>query len=93
MKLIFILPLLLSCTNGKIYVDAGIGYIDEVTANQTTTIGDTTIDNQISVPLDSWFMLFRGGYRVGTWHIFEFERIGNQDRYFDTKKMYKRFEF
>lgn len=78
------------------YIDIGGGWVEEVTAEQTTEVdsplGTVTVNNQVSVPLDSGFLLFRGGYRYKKTHI-ELETIGDARRSFKTLKFYYRWEF
>lgn len=77
-------------------MDAGMGYIHEVTVSQTSIIsspiGNTTIENEFSLPIESSFLLLRGGYKINNIHI-EYEQIRDQDRHFQTARIYHRFEF
>ena len=92
----YLLILLLTGCSANVYVDSGIGYIEEVTLNQSITIstpiGDSTIDSTIKMPLDSGFLLLRGGLKIDQWHL-ELETIGNQDRHFNTMRIYHRYYF
>ena len=93
----YLLILLLSgCASSQFYIDSGIGYIEEVTLNQSVTIstpiGDSTIDSTIDLPIDSAFLLLRGGVKIDQYHI-EVETIRNQERHFDTIRFYHRYYF
>ena len=92
MKYSIVLLLILSGCSGRFYADAGMGYISEVTVHQELTVNGVTVENEFNLPIDSGFMLFRGGYRVERWHL-EYEQITNAERHFDTVRIYRRFEF
>ena len=87
-----VLSVILSGCSGRFYADAGMGYISEVTVHQELTVNGVTVENEFNLPIDSGFMLFRGGYRVERWHL-EYEQITNAERHFDTVRIYRRFEF
>ncbi len=72
-------------------MDAGLGYIEDITILQTIRSGGTTIENEFSMPIDSGFLLLRGGLKINNYHI-EYEQIRNE-RYFQTLRIYHRFEF
>jgi len=88
MKFLILLILSISPASAGLYLDIGTGWVNEVTVNQSFS----GVENQFSLPLDSWFILFRGGYEINGYH-FEFESIGTPDRSFETIKIYRRFNF
>ena len=84
---VLVLMVLLSClpepVRAGVYVDVGVGWINEVEIE----VGEQTV----SVPIDSAYLVFRGGYVHNRWHI-EFEAVGNENRTFKTLKIYRRWE-
>jgi len=86
--LFLLLLFFLTPAKAGLYVDFGTGWINEITIEQT--FGG--IENRLSLPVDSWFILLRGGYETNGWY-FELETIGTPERTFDTFKIYRRFTF
>lgn len=85
--LIPLIALLLSClpepVRAGIYVDLGIGWINEIEV--------VTGEHVSTFPIDSNYLVFRGGYKHNQLHL-EFEAIGNEVRSFQTLKIYYRWE-
>jgi len=86
--LFLMLVFFLTPAKAGFYLDLGTGYISEITVKQTYR----GVENQFSLPLDSWFILLRGGYEIKGYY-FELETIGTPERSFETIKIYRRFTF
>lgn len=82
------LLLLSSSANAGLYIDMGIGYIEEIEVEVRTG----NFVSILNAPIRGGFLVFRGGYRYKNWHN-ELETIGNQERTFNTFKSYYRMEW
>ena len=71
-----------------IYIDVGLGWIEEAVL-VTETRGQSI---KITLPVRNTYIVLRGGYRWKNWHN-ELETIGNEERTFSTFKSYYRIEW
>ena len=84
--IILLLTLAAQPVSAGLYLDMGIGWIKEVTIEETRT------KTQFTFPLNSSYLVLRGGVSYHNWYG-EFEAIGNEERTFKTFKIYRRWEF